>query len=409
MPYFRPSPLLPLAAALLSACAGAVQSYAPAVDAEGRFLRDTIVIGSPQHGLYAGTTVQLAADVWRSGQGAPDSAATIHWTVRDVRHGWVAENGTLVLLGRGKVTLVATSGVLESVRELEIEDNPVEHIDIVPDAITQVAPGDTARFAVRLTTDRRPTPDARVHYTISSRGLGPEIGATIDAGGRFVARRPGIYTVLAAIGTSASQATVVVPAPTSRGWPEQMVELEIAELPFQPYVGTFAVLQAIGRPALRNDVRAVSAARWQTSDSTIARIAPDGTVAFVGEGRVTISAEAGGMRAERKLWVRRDAAAHMAFRVGEHDIQVGDAVPLGEQLWQKGGVPIRDARVNYGVVAHTARPEPDAVEITEDGVFIARRPGVYTIVAELGGIADQVTVVVRRTESVARVGDGADH
>jgi hypothetical protein len=95
----------------------------------------------------------------------------------------------------------------------------------------------------------------------------------------------------------------------------------------------------------------------------------------------------------------------MTFRVGEHGIQVGDAVALGEKIWQKGGVPIRDARVNYGIVAHTSPPKPDAVEITENGVFIARRPGVYTIVAELGGIADQVTVVVRRSDSVARVGD----
>lgn len=407
MPYLRISPLLPLVAALLSACAGTVRSYAPAVDAEGRFLRDTIVITNPEHRLYAGTTVQLAADVWRRGQAAPDSAATIHWTVRDVRHGWVAENGTLVLLGRGKVTLVAAAGVLESVRELEIEDNPVERVAIVPDAIAQVALGDTVQFSARLTSDGRSVPDVPVHYTIATRGLGPDAGATIDAAGRFVARRPGIFTVLAATGTTASQATVVVPAPSSRAWSEQMVELEIAELPFQPYVGTFAVLQATGRPALRSDVRPVDGARWETSDSTVARVAPDGTVAFVGDGRVTISVQAGGMRAERKLLVRRDAAAHMAFRVGEHDIHVGDAVPLGEHLWQKGGVPIRDARVNYGVVAHTMPPQPDAVEITDDGLFIARRPGVYTIVAALGDIADQVTVVVRRTESVARVGDGS--
>src|SRR5690606_29744374 len=150
--YLRTSPLLPLVAALLSACAGAVQSYAPAADAEGRFLRDTIVIANPDVGLYAGTTVPLSADVSRRGQAAPDSEATIHWTVREGRHAWVAENGTLVRLGRGKVTLVATSGVLEWVRELEIEENPIERVEIVPPAITRVALGDTARFSVRLTS-----------------------------------------------------------------------------------------------------------------------------------------------------------------------------------------------------------------------------------------------------------------
>jgi hypothetical protein len=369
-------------------------------------LRDTLVITEPAHGLYAGTTVQLVGDVWRRGEAVPDSQATVHWTVRDVRHGWITANGTLVLLDAGKVTLVAESGVLQSVQELVIEENPVDRVEIVPDTITRLAVGDTGRFRARLTTDDRTTrSDARVHYAVATRGLGPEAGATIDERGRFVSRRPGIYTVIAAVGTVASRATVVVPSPTNRDWPEQMDELEIAELPFQPYVGTFGVMRAEGRPALRSETRVVEAARWATSDTTIARIAADGTVAFVGEGRVTITAETGGRQAERKLWVRRDAAARMTFRVGEHGIQVGDAVPLGEKIWQKGGVPIRDARVNYGIVAHTSPPKPDAVEITENGVFIARRPGVYTIVAELGGIADQVTVVVRRSESVARVGD----
>jgi hypothetical protein len=407
MSFRRTAALLPLAVALLPACAPSVQTVAPAVDARGRFLRDTLVIAAPANGLYAGTTMRLSAEVWRSGEAVPDSQADVHWTVRDVRHGWIAENGTLVLLTGGTLTVVAESGVLQSVQELEIEENPVAHVEIVPDATTRVAVGDTSRFVARpMTESHMALPDARVHYTVASRGLGPDAGAVIDDAGRFVARRPGIYTVMAVVGTVASQAIVIVPAPRDKSWPESMDELEIAELPFQPYVGTYGVMRAEGRAALRNDVREVAAVRWSSDDTTVARITSDGTVAFVGDGRVTIAAEVGGARAERNLNVRRDAAARLTFRVGEHDIHVGDEVPLGEQIWQRGGMPIRDARVNYGIVSHTDHPSPNAVEITEAGVFIARVPGVYTIIAEFGGIADQATVVVRSRESVARIGAG---
>jgi hypothetical protein len=407
MSFRRTAALLSLAVVLVPACARSVQRVAPAVDARGGFLRDTLVIAEPASGLYAGTTMQLSAAVWRRGEAAPDSQADVHWTVRDVRHGWVAENGTLVLLTGGTLTLVAESGVLQSVQELDIQENPVAHVQIVPDATTHVAVGDTARFIARpMTEENTALPDARVHYTVASRGLGPDAGAVIDDAGRFVARRPGIYTVMAVVGTVASRAIVIAPAPRDRSWPESIDELEIAELSFQPYVGTYGVMRAEGRAALRTDMRDVAAVRWSSSDTAVARITSDGTVAFVGEGRVTIAAEVGGARAERNLHVRRDAAARLTFRVGEHDIQVGDEVPLGEQVWQRGGMPIRDARVNYGVVSHSDQPEPNAVEITEDGVFIAREPGVYTIIAELGGIADQATVVVRLRESVVRIGAG---
>jgi hypothetical protein len=88
--------------------------------------------------------------------------------------------------------------------------------------------------------------------------------------------------------------------------------------------------------------------------------------------------------------------------VDARDITTGEAVPLREQLWQKGGMPIRDARVNYGIVVHDRELPPDAARITEDRRFIARWPGVYTIIAELGGVSDQATIVVREREALAR-------
>jgi plastocyanin len=393
-----------LVLAQLSACAHSGPPPAPALDAQGRFLRDTLIIDSPSHALYAGTTVQVTGHVWRRGAATPDTSARIHWSVREVRNGWVAENGTLVLLDRGTVTLIAESGVLQSAVELEIAENPIESVVLEPSSITTVSAGDTVAFMARLTSGTKDDANARVHYAVATRGLGPNAGASIDSQGRFVARSPGIYTVIAAVGTRASRAIVEVQGSAPRGSIGPLDDLEIADLGFQPYVGTYGVLRAVGREALRDEKQQVEGVRWRSSDATVARVASNGTVAFVGEGRVKITAEAAGKVAERTLVVRRDAAAHMAFRLGDHDIHVGDEVHLSERIWQRGGTPIRDARVNYAVVTHSLPWRPDAVEINEDGVFIARRPGVYTILAELGGVADQTTIAVRRSKAVARVG-----
>lgn len=392
-----------VALAAICGCATSAAHPSHVRDARGRFLTDTLVIAAPAYGMYAGTTVPLEGEVWRGGSPRPDGTAAIHWSVRDVARGWVSESGTLVLLKPGKVTLVAESGTLRTERSIAIEENPVGRVELVPSNTTGAGLADTVRFITRLTTDSEmPLPDARVHYAIASRGMGMAPGATIDDSGRFVAERPGVYTVVAAVGDIAAHATVIVPGAVPKEHRQPVHDLRIEAPDDQPYAGTFAVLRATGRGGPDDDRRPVWAPIWSSSDSAIATVADDGVVSFLDDGRVTIAAEAGGARAERKFAVRRDAAAHMALRVDGRDITTGEVVPLREQLWQRGGMPIRDARVNYGIVVHDRELPPDAARITEDRQFIARMPGVYTIIAELGGVSDQATIVVREKEALAR-------
>lgn len=392
-----------LALAAIGGCAASAAHTSAVRDARGRFLDDTLVIAPPAYGMYAGTTVPLDGDVWRRGMRSPDSTAAIHWSVGDVERGWVTETGTLVLLKPGRITLVAESGTLRTERSIEIEENPVDRVELVPSHTVDAQPADTVRFIARLTTDSEtPLPDARVHYAIASRGMGTEPGATIDDSGRFVAERPGLYTVVAAVGDIAAHATVVVPGAVAGEQGQPVRDLRIEEPDDQPYTGTFTVLRTTGRSGPGDERRPVPSPIWSSSDSTIAMVTENGVVSFLDDGRVTIAAEAGGARAERRFAVRREAAAHMALRVDARDITTGEPVPLREQLWQKGGMPIRDARVNYGIVVHDRELPPDAARITEDRRFIARWPGVYTIIAELGGVSDQATIVVREKEALAR-------
>lgn len=146
-----------------------------------------LVIAAPAYGMYAGTTVPLQGEVWRRGSRSPDGNAPIHWSVRDVAHGWVSESGTLVPLKPGKLTLVAESGSLRTERSIAIEENPVDRVELAPSNTTGARPADTVRFITRLTTDNEAAlPDARVHYAIASRGMGMAPGASAVTGGARV-------------------------------------------------------------------------------------------------------------------------------------------------------------------------------------------------------------------------------
>jgi hypothetical protein len=407
MPHPRLHRALLAAAGGALAASAAAQSPAPSPAPGGRgHAADTLVIAAPRVGAYAGTTVPLGAALRLRGDTLPAPDARVTWSSSRVDRAWVAEGGVLVLLAPGKVTLTARAGGSESRLTLEVREHPARDVTLDSDAGAIVRAGEEVRFtAVARDGDGHEIVDAPVHFAISARGIAHAPAATIDAAGRFVAREPGLYTVVAASGHAATTRTILV-SPREGSYaaaPEAAVRrLEIDDVDYEAIAGTAIPLRA--RAWLEGEREPTSGAHvtWASSDARVAQVDEHGVVAFAGPGRVTITARAGGRTATRKFTVRRDGAAHIALTVNGGDLRAGDAVSLREEVWRKGGQPVRGARVNYAVVAHGGARAADAM-IADDRTFTARAPGVYTIIAELGGLAEQTTVVVRAREG-ERVG-----
>jgi hypothetical protein len=360
---------------------------------------DTIVVDPLRDGAYAGSAIPLSATLWLKGQRTAAADAPIHWSSNRVDRAWVAEDGMLVLLTPGRVTLTARYAMLETRTTIEVRAHPAEGISLVSDAGTLVRTGDTVRcVATVYGPSRQPVMDARVQYGISARGIPHAAGATIDAEGRLVAQRPGLYTVIATAGSVADKTTILVsPRQTSyAAAPSPAVRrIEVEDVDYEPLVGTVFALTATVWTRDGQRRGADVGVTWTSSDPEIALVDEHGVVAFRKSGRVTISAQAGTERATRKFDVRRDGAAHLALTINTSDIRVGDAVRLREEVWQMGGAPIRNAHVNYAIVAHGNPAAATTATVSDDRVFTAREPGVYTIVAELGGLAEHTTIVVR--------------
>ncbi len=133
----------------------------------------------------------------------------------------------------------------------------------------------------------------------------------------------------------------------------------------------------------------------------MAWVAPNGVVVLEAPGRVTISVEHGTKMAMHTFLVSRNPAAKLVLETNVREVYPGDTVSLSTDIWARGSEMVRDARVNYGVIARTAGSAGGAT-VLEDGRFVATRPGVYTIVAEFGGLADTRTIMVQPPMSAGR-------
>ena len=91
----------------------------------------------------------------------------------------------------------------------------------------------------------------------------------------------------------------------------------------------------------------------------------------------------------------------LALRPTTADATVGPPVRFREDVWLPGAFPMVDARVDYDIIAHDAQGAVPAT-LTERRVFTAREPGVYTVIAEVGGVADRFTLLVRDPSIASR-------
>ncbi len=389
-------------ACLSAACAGGPQPAVstPAIHRNG-YDTDTIVVQHPKFGMYARTSMRLEAQVWTKGGREPSLAAPLHWSSNNINVAWVSESGVLTLLSPGKAILTAKSGTIRVAKSIIVQPNPVARIVLAPATKDAIYPGDIVRLVARVETEGGTRiPDARLAYAVNLRGMPHTAGVMISGEGLFTAERAGDYLVIAASGGISGHTAIRVlsrssttNAASSSAISARKVEIE--DVNYEGVVGTSIPLRAtVGTGKSKLPLREGDVV-WSSSDTASAWVDALGVVTFRKNGRVAITAQVGNKHATRKFNVQRETAARIALTVQNLDVRTGDTVKLREEVWQKGGTPLRRARVNYAVVAHGSNAAPRLVSISDDRAFIASEPGVYTIIAELGGLAEQTTIVVR--------------
>ena len=356
-----------------------------------------IEIADPEFGAYVGSTLDLRAAVWGQGTTTTSGKPAISWESSDLATAWITDEGTLTLFKPGRVTLTATLGALKATKEIEVLPNPARKLNLRGDAQAEVRVGTPIRLLTTVTGEEgRAITDARVNYAVAAGDLlrNPK-AARITDDGVFTAEDPGVYTVIAEFGGVADHVTMLIgrPGVTTEPAAEDVRSVEIELVDYQPFVGTAIPLTARVMRKGSKEPMVHPRLHWESSNNDVAWVAPNGVVVFDGPGKVTISVAHGTRTASRTFLVSRNPAARLVLATNARDVHVGDTVKVKTEVWARGAELVRDPRVFYGVISRSPETTGGAT-VLENGLFVATKPGVYTVVAGFGGLADTRTIMV---------------
>ena len=356
-----------------------------------------IEIADLEFGAYVGSTLDMAAVVWGQGASTAGGESAMRWESSDVLTAWITDEGTLTLFKPGRVTVTVTRGSLKASREIEILPNPARKLNLSGDAQAEVRVGTPIRLRTRVLGDEgRVIDDARVNYAVAAGDLlrNPN-AARITDDGVFTAEEPGVYTVVAEFGGVADHLTMLIgrPGVTTAPAAADVSDVEIEDVRYQAFVGTALPLEARVTRKGAKEPMVHPRLHWESSNDDVAWVAPNGVVVFEAPGRVTITVAHGTRTASRTFMVGRNPAARLVLGTNVREVYVADTVKLTTEVWARGAEMVRAPRVNYGVISRS--PETGgAATVLENGSFVATKPGVYTVVAEFGGLADTRTIMV---------------
>ncbi len=396
MSYFRPI----LSAALVAALAPASVLAQASTSAPKAVERIEII--APEQPVFVGTALKLEARVWTKGSTVPDSGARVFWDASNLTGAWVTDNGTVLLFEPGELTISARSGSASASRRIFVRPNQVERVEITGEPTGPVRVGETVTFAATLTGKwREAVKGAQPNWAVAV-GSDATYGtaARITPDGRFTATAPGAYTVLAEMNGRADIAQVIVRDPSAQA-PARSTDVdparrvEIPEPATRPYAGTTIPMRAVVRSLVTRDASSGARIRWTSSDPSVASIAPNGALALHRPGRTTITADHEGEIATRDIRVLPNPAGRIVLRSNTRDAAPGATVLLHADIWAPGAQLIRDARPNIAVIAHDATEADVIPAVDGEGRFVPAKAGVYTVIAEIGGLASQTTITVR--------------
>lgn len=364
---------------------------------------------------YVGGTLQLSAVLRGGGIDSALAPDAVSWASYDHDVAWVSADGGLHLLKPGRVRVSAQAGERTGVRSFTVGANPVASVVTATDHVGPCRVGDSVAIAAAaLDADGRRVLDAPIEYGIVlAPGEAPH--ARISPAGIFTADAPGLYVALARSNGAASLVAVTVtdttPAPAAeplaaagetsssaprldavrvRARPVHAIHIHAPrEVAFEGTWGRFrADVAEEDAPAVHD-----APVRWSVSDTTIALVdATTGRIFYRGHGWVTVRASYAGRSATRRLYVGWNPSARLVLRAPVSFARAGDRVPLVNDVWVRGGTRLTHARVNIAVLGGDGAPA--AARLTSDRHVVLSEPGTYRVIAEMGGLADEATVVV---------------
>jgi hypothetical protein len=272
---------------------------------------------------------------------------------------------------------------------------PVASLVAEPASVT-VRAGEEATLRIRALDARGDAiPDAQLRVTAPRAALAVGDG-TITA---FMA---GSWTVVATA-AAANGEPIVLEVPVTVSWPA-LTRVEVEAEPGALYTGVVLAHRARGYHANGSE-RVDLAVAWRSSNEAVASVDRFGNVTALQPGTVTITAEAEGVRAERRHAVARHPVASIDIELPDA-LRTGDAVELEAVARRADGSPVADAPITWSYTWRTPHDTIAAVGgpgIIDHGLFAANAPGLFTLIAQSGTAIARKVVEVTPRDVIQRI------
>lgn len=275
--------------------------------------------------------------------------------------------------------LAALSSAAASVAAQETPAPRVARLVAEPASIT-IRVGQTLPFSVRALDARgQEVVDAFVMVT------GPRMAVGFSDG-QVRGFRAGSYTAVAMVRGEPGVNPVTLEIPVTVTSPP-LARLALEAEPGRLY--TDVMLRHRARGFHDDDSeRSTLEVAWRSSDPAVASVDRFGHVTAHKPGRVTISAEAEGVRGEVRYDVAANPVASIEMQIAETDVRTGDVVRLRATARRADGSAVADAPITwtYSYVPDDTVKAPGGPGIIDHGLFAANAPGRFTILATSGNV-----------------------
>jgi hypothetical protein len=235
----------------------------------------------------------------------------------------------------------------------------------------------------------KPIPDAFVRVNLPR-------NAAAYTDGKLTAFRAGTFTATAVAADALGAPPITLDIPVTISWPP-LTALEIVADPGQLYAQVTLAHHARGKHADGSE-RPTIVAEWRSSDPTVATVDRFGYVAARKPGRVTITAEAEGLKSEKSYAIAANPVATIDLGIPETTIRTGDVIRLVGTPKRADGTSVPDAPITwsstYTAPEGNTNKAPGGPGIIDNGLFAANYAGLYSILATSGTAHARKTIEV---------------
>jgi hypothetical protein len=215
--------------------------------------------------------------------------------------------------------------------------------------------------------------------------------------------RAGSYTVVASAFDPTRGETVTLEIPVLITWPA-LARIELTAEPGRLVPGVVIAHTVKGSHA-DGSPRYPLTVTWRSSNPAVATVDRFGDVTGVKPGKVTISAEAEGISAQRQYTVIANPVASIELGIKETSVSTGDVVHLAATAKRANGAAVDDAKIawSYEYTPDDTIAAPGGPAIIERGLFAPNAPGRFTLMAQSGTAVARTVLDVKPRDVRRRI------